>query len=113
MVEEAVSKKYAWVWNIKGECIDEYVKMHLNPWPEIMKAHSEAGFKNYSIFQNGNQFIYEFECDEDPEKAFAAMEKNPDCIRWNAITSKMIDAPLENGSVSTGVKFLREVFYLK
>jgi L-rhamnose mutarotase len=105
--------KYAWVWNIKPECIDEYVKMHLNPWPEIMKAHSEAGFKNYSIFQNGNQFIYEFECDGDPDEAFARVVKDPNCIQWNNITSRMIDAPLENGDVSTGVRYLKEVFYLK
>ena len=62
--------KYAWVWNVKPEYLDEYVRMHLNPWPEIMKAHSEAGFKNYSIFQNGTQFFYVFECDTDPAEAF-------------------------------------------
>ncbi|MDR0719740.1 MAG: L-rhamnose mutarotase [Treponema sp.] len=108
-----MSKKYAWVWNIKPECVEEYVRLHLNPWPEIMKAHAEAGFKNYSIFQNGNQFFYEFECDGNPEAVFAAMEKNPDCIRWNNITSKMIDEKLEDGGVSSGVRYMREVFYLK
>jgi L-rhamnose mutarotase len=114
IVEEGLMPgKYAWVWNIKPEWVEEYVKMHLSPWPEIMKAHSEAGFKNYSIFRNGNQFIYEFECDGDPDAAFTKMIKNPDCIRWNNITSKMIDTPLENGNVSSGVRYLREIFYLK
>jgi L-rhamnose mutarotase len=108
-----MSKKYCWVWNIKPECVEEYVKMHLNPWPAIMKAHSAAGFRNYSIFQNGTQFIYEFECDGNIDEAFAKMVNDPDCIRWNSITSKMIDAPLEKGDVSTGVKCLREVFYLE
>jgi L-rhamnose mutarotase len=105
--------KYAWTWKIKPECIDEYVKMHLNPWPEIIKAHSEAGFKNYSIFQNGNQFFYVLECDGDVKAAFQKMVKDPDCIRWNSITSTMLDVGLENGDVSTGVEYLREVFYLK
>jgi L-rhamnose mutarotase len=104
--------KYAWVWNIKPECIEEYVQMHLNPWPEIMKAHSEAGFKNYSIFQNGTQFIYVFECDIDPNEAFAKVVKDPDCARWNAITSKMLDVSLRDNDVSTGIHFLPEVFYL-
>ena len=105
--------KYCWVWNIKPECVDEYVRMHLNPWPEIMDAHTKAGFRNYSIFQNGTQFIYVFECDGDPNEAFSYCVNDPDCIRWNAITSKMIDARLENGDVSTGVNYLREVFFLK
>ena len=105
--------KYAWTWKVKPEWVDEYVKMHLNPWPEIMKAHSEAGFKNYSIFQNGNEFFYVLECDGDIAAAFQKMVNDPDCIRWNAITSKMLDISLENGDVSTGVQYLREVFFLE
>jgi L-rhamnose mutarotase len=105
--------RYAWTWKVKSECIDEYVKMHLNPWPEIMKAHSAAGFKNYSIFQNGNQFFYVLECDGDVEEAFEKMVNDPDCIRWNNSTSKMLDVALEDGDVSTGIQYLREVFFLK
>jgi L-rhamnose mutarotase len=108
-----MSKKYAWVWNVKPEWVEEYVQMHLNPWPEIMKAHSKAGIKNYSIFRNGNQFFYEFECDGDPDEAFAKMVQDPDCIRWNAITSKMLDVPLKDGDVSTGVRYMPEVFFLE
>jgi L-rhamnose mutarotase len=105
--------KYAWTWQIKPEHVDEYVKMHLDPWPEIMKAHSDAGFYNYSIFKNDNQFIYVFECDGDPLEAFAKVEKDPDCIRWNEITTKMIDKGGISLNVSAGVDFLPEVFFLK
>jgi L-rhamnose mutarotase len=108
-----MSRKYAWVWNVKPECVEEYVKMHLNPWPDIMKAHSKAGIKNYSIFQNGNQFFYEFECDGDPGEAFDAMTKDPDCIRWNNITTKMLDVSLDKGGLGTEIRFLQEVFFLK
>jgi L-rhamnose mutarotase len=108
-----MSKKYAWVWKVKPECVEEYVKMHLNPWPEIMKAHSAAGIKNYSIFQKDNQFFYEFECEGDPAEAFAKMTKDPDCIRWNNITSKMLDVSMEKGDLNTGLQFMREIFYLE
>ncbi|MBR4079798.1 MAG: L-rhamnose mutarotase, partial [Christensenellaceae bacterium] len=37
-----MTKKYCWVWNIKPECVEDYVKLHLNPWPEVLRAHSEA-----------------------------------------------------------------------
>lgn len=107
-----MSKKYCWVWNIKPECVEEYVKLHKNPWPEIMKAHSEAGFKDYSIFRNGNQFIYTFDCDGDPEKAFAEVVKDPDTKRWNAITGPMLDVDLKGGDVDSGVVYLEEVFRL-
>lgn len=51
------SNKLAWTWRVKEECLEEYVAMHLNPWPEILEEHSKAGISNYSIFQNGNQFL--------------------------------------------------------
>ncbi|MDR1024752.1 MAG: L-rhamnose mutarotase [Treponema sp.] len=108
-----MSHKYAWVWNVKPECVEEYVNMHLNPWPEIMKAHSKAGIKNYSIFRDGNRFFYEFECEGDPAAAFAATEKDPDCIRWNNITTKMLDLPPDRKDLGGTIQFLREVFYLE
>jgi L-rhamnose mutarotase len=106
-------KKYAWTWKIKPECVEEYVRMHMNPWPEIMAKHSEAGFRNFSIFQNGNQFFYEFETDlENVNDAFAFLEKDPDCKRWTSITSKMVEGGFDYKQ-SEPIVFLPEVFYLK
>jgi L-rhamnose mutarotase len=102
--------KFAWTWNVKPECLDEYVKMHLEPWKEIMDEHSRAGVRNYSIFQNGNQFFYCFECD-DPAAAFAYMDASEACQRWNAITSKMVEGSFDF-SEPNPIKPLREVFHL-
>jgi L-rhamnose mutarotase len=104
-------KKYAWTWNIKPECLDEYVKMHLDPWSEIMKEHSQAGIYNYSIFQNGNQFFYCFECD-DVDKAFNYLGKSEACQKWNAITSKMVEGSFDFENEDP-ISFLNEVFFLK
>lgn len=106
-----MSRKYAWTWKVKEECLEEYVKMHLNPWPEIMKAHTEAGYRNYSIFQNGNQFFYVFECD-DVQKAFDYVNQNEDCQRWNAITSKMVEGSFDYAE-SEPICFMPEVFFLE
>jgi L-rhamnose mutarotase len=104
------SNKYAWTWKIKQERLEEYVAMHLEPWQEIMEEHSKAGIRNYSIFQNGNQFFYCFECD-DVEKAFAYIAKSEACQRWNAITSTMVEGSFDFNE-SEPIKPLREVFYL-
>ena len=58
------SNKFAWTWTIKKESLEEYVKMHLDPWQDVLEEHNKAGIKNYSIFQNGNQFFYVFACDD-------------------------------------------------
>ncbi len=105
------SNKFAWTWNVKQESLEEYVAMHKDAWPEIMKAHAEAGISNYSIFQNGNQFFYVFECD-DVKKAFAYIDENEDCQRWNAITSQMVEGSFDFGE-SEPIVPMEEVFYLK
>jgi L-rhamnose mutarotase len=35
---------YAWKWLIRTECVEEYVKLHINAWPDLLEAHSKAGF---------------------------------------------------------------------
>lgn len=105
------SNKFAWTWKVKEECLEEYVKMHLEPWQEILDEHSKAGIRNYSIFQNGNQFFYVFECD-DVDAAFDYINKSEACNRWNAITSKMVEGSFDFNEPDP-IAPLKEVFYLK
>lgn len=105
------SNKFAWTWQIKDEYLEEYVKMHLDPWQEIMEEHSKAGIHNYSIFQNGNQFFYCFECD-DVEAAFAYIAQSDACNRWNTITSKMVQGSFDFNDAEP-IRPMREVFYLR
>lgn len=107
-----MSNKFAWKWTIKPEYVDEYVEMHIHPWREIMEAHSKAGIKNYSIFQNGNEFFYCFECD-DVKNAFNIMAKSKICAEWDKITEKMIEGGYEIGNELDSIDPMREVFYLK
>jgi L-rhamnose mutarotase len=106
-----MSNKFAWTWYVKEESLDEYVKMHLEPWQEILEEHSRAGIKNYSIFQNGNQFFYCFECD-DIKAANEYIAKSEACNRWNEITSKMVVGSFDFNEEEP-IQYMREVFYLK
>ena len=105
-----MSNKFAWTWKIKEECLEEYVRMHREPWPDMLAAHSAAGIKNYSIFQNGNQFFYCFECD-DTAKAFAFVNESAICQKWNAITSQMVENSFDLGG-DTSITQMKEIFYL-
>ena len=104
-------KRHAWTWKVKEDRLDEYVEMHLNPWPEILDEHSAAGIRNYSIFQNGNQFFYTFECD-DVQAAFRYLDQSEPCQRWNAITSKMVEGSFDFATEEP-IEFLNEVFHLE
>ena len=105
------SNKYAWTWKVKEEYLEEYVRMHLEPWPEILEEHTRAGYRNYSIFQNGNQFFYCFEC-EDVAAANAHIAGSEPCGRWNQITSKMVEGSFDFNEAEP-IQFMPEVFYLK
>lgn len=105
------SNKYAWTWKVKEEYLEEYVRMHLEPWPEILEEHTRAGYRNYSIFQNGNQFFYCFEC-EDVAAANAYIAGSEACGRWNEITSKMVEGSFDFNEAEP-IQFMPEVFHLK
>ena len=104
--------RYAWTWRIKPNRIDEYVRMHKEPWPEIMREHSAAGIRDYSIHRDGNQFFYTFECDA-VEAAFrylaasdaraSAGTRSP--ARWSKRSFDFDDAE--------PIQFLEEVFRLE
>ena len=104
------TKRYAWTWTIKEEHVEEYVRMHLDPWNDVLEEHSRAGIRDYSIFRNGRQFFYTFACD-DVDAAFAYLDKSEPCRRWNAITSRMVEGSFDFGAANP-IAFLQEVFRL-
>ena len=111
VVEREPRKKYAWTWKVKEEFLDEYVKMHLMPWPEVLEAHHKAGYRNYSIFQNGNQFFYVFECD-NLRYAHDFIAHNEACKKWNELTSQMVEGSFDFNQKNP-IQYLPHVFYLK
>jgi len=103
--------KFAWTWNIKEDCVDEYVKIHGKVWEDVLEEHTAAGIKNYSIFQNGSQFIYVYECD-DVDFVQKYIGNSLACKKWDAITSKMVDGSFNWGD-DNPVVFLKEIFFLE
>ena len=102
--------RYAWTWNIKRECVDEYVKMHQQVWEDVLVEHTKAGITNYSIFQNDTQFIYVYECD-DIDFTTSYIANSTACQKWDAIMSKMVEGSFDWGGKDS-VVFLKEVFHL-
>ena len=105
------NNRYAWTWKVKPEYLDEYIKMHLDPWQEILDEHKRAGIHDYSIFRNGNQFFYVYECD-DPAGAAKYISQSEACKKWDLITSGMVEGSFDY-SKENPIEFMQEIFYLK
>ena len=104
------SKKFAWTWTVKEEYLDEYVRMHLDPWPEILEEHRKAGYRNYSIFQNGNQFSIVLSAATLTRQTLYCSERGVWTVECNHIQNgrRLFDFHEEEL-----IRFMPEIFYLK
>ena len=48
-------ERFAWKAVIKDGMLDEYKRRHDNIWPEMKQVLKEAGIKNYTIWNVGNE----------------------------------------------------------
>ncbi|MET3805594.1 L-rhamnose mutarotase [Nakamurella sp. UYEF19] len=64
--------------------VQEYIRAHAEPWPELIAQIKAQGIRNYSIFLDGDEVFGYFE--HDDLEALDAMNANPDELgeRWEA-----------------------------
>ncbi|MDR2749945.1 MAG: L-rhamnose mutarotase [Clostridiales bacterium] len=96
-------KKYLCIIKVKPECREEYIKIHKNPWPEMLEALSEAGFQNETIWYFEDQSIIYYEC-EDLEESDIKVRATEVCKRWDL---EMIPRFLEGPVVAEKIFDLR------
>ena len=65
--------------------VDEYVRAHENPWPELIAQIKASGIRNYSIFLDGNEVFGYFE--HDDLEALDELNRVPNdlSVRWEAM----------------------------
>lgn len=75
---------------------EEYVRRHVEIWPEMVEAMKEAGFGNYTLFRRGQEVIAVCECEPDVETCFARFAELGVGERWAAsmegIVVDLVDA---------------------
>ena len=52
-------QRIGWVIKVKPDKLEEYKKLHANPWPEVNAMIKECNIQNYSIYyRDGQLFSY-------------------------------------------------------
>ena len=103
-------RRYAEVFRIRPEMVDEYQKCHDEIWPEMAKAIRESGVSNYSIFFRGDGTLFAYlEC-EDPESAFSSIRRQPVHARWQAAMDRFF-VKSDRAAVGPETEQLRELFH--
>ena len=99
--------------SVQPELIDEYRRRHAAVWPEMLHALRDAGWKNYSLFLDGDGLLVGYlECD-DFDAARARMALTGVNSRWQAEMSSLFDNPDNpDQAPDVGFQVLEEVFNL-
>ena len=88
---------------------DEYVAHHTKVWPELLSDLSAAGYRNYSIFSDGDDLFGYFECD-DYESSNAAIARSDANRRWQSFMANYLESSPDPESGPT--RLMTEVFRL-
>lgn len=83
-------EKYAWKAFIKEGAYEEYCRRHDEIWPEMIAVLKEAGIKNYTIWNVGNELFGYYECEKGVEHAARVQSESPVVKKWDAYMSDIL-----------------------
>jgi L-rhamnose mutarotase len=105
-----MTERFAFRLLVKPDQLDEYKRLHLEVWPELLADLKAAGARNYSIFSDGPELFGYLECDS-VEAFGAAMAASDANRRWQLFMADYLATPIDpDGSVP--LRQLEEVFRL-
>ena len=104
-------ERYAWKARIIEGKLQEYVRRHDEIWPEMLEVLKNAGIKNYTIWNVGNELFGYYECENGIEYAAKVQKESPVVDRWNEY---MKDVMIMDTDPETGAQpLLKQVFFME
>lgn len=103
-------EKYAWKGIIAEGMKDEYIRRHEQIWPEMVEVLKEAGIRNYTIWNVGNEVFGYYECEKGTEYAARVQAESPVVDRWNQYMEGVLI--MEMDPVTGAQPLMRKVFEL-
>ena len=100
-------ERYAWKARVLPGKLAEYIRRHDEIWPEMTAVLNEAGIRNYTIWNTGEELFGYYECDS-VEFAGRVQAESPVVARWNEY---MKDVMVMDADPVTGAQpLMRQVF---
>jgi L-rhamnose mutarotase len=86
-------RRFGQLIRIRPEAIEEYERMHADPWPAVTAAIHAANIRNYSIYRHELSLFAYFEyVGDDFAGDMATMAAVPGVQAWWALTDAMQEA---------------------
>lgn len=103
-------ERYAWKAIILPGMKQEYVRRHDNIWPEMKQVLADAGIRNYTIWNVGNELFGYYECDS-VEFAARVQAESPVVDKWNEYMKDVM--VMEMDPVTGAQPLMEQVFFFE
>jgi len=104
-------KRYGMAVKIKPENLDEYKRLHVDVWPDVLRMIGECNIRNYSIYhKDGMMFSYFEYVGKDFAADMAKMAADPTTQKWWDVCKPLLD-PLETRTPGEFWANMEEVFH--
>ena len=109
-------KRYGSVIQVKQEKLDEYVKLHSDVWPDVLKMIKDCGINNYSIYlrklPDGKYYLFSYfeYVGDDFDADMKKMAADETTQKWWDVC-KPCQEPLSNRAEGEWWANMEEVFH--
>jgi len=104
-------QRFGQVIGIRPEDADEYIRLHADVWPGVLKKIEECNIRNYSIYRYGDLlFAYMEYHGDDFEADMAAMAADETTQKWWDLCMPM-QKPVEDRAEGEWWHNIKEVFH--
>jgi len=104
-------QRYGMILKVRPEKLDEYKRLHLAVWPEVLRMIAECNIRNYSIYhKDGYLFSYFEYAGGDFGADMAKMAADPATQRWWDVC-KPCQEPLPTRAEGEWWAGMEEVFH--
>ncbi len=110
-------KRYGMVVEVKSDKVEEYKKLHMAVWPDVLKVIKDCHLRNYSIylrkFDDGRHYLFSYfeYTGKDFDADMAKMAADPTTQRWWAMC-KPCQQPLARCAPGEWWAGMEEVFHM-
>ncbi|MET9800278.1 L-rhamnose mutarotase [Streptomyces sp. NPDC006368] len=106
-----VPRRVCFLLKVREDRLEEYRERHRAVWPEMLRALSDSGWRNYSLFLRDDGLLVGYLETEDFTAARDAMERTEVNARWQAEMAGFFES-LDGGRPDEAMTPLTEVFHL-
>jgi L-rhamnose mutarotase len=97
--------------HVRPDWIEDYERLHAEPWPGVLEQIRRSNIRNYSIFRHGDELFAYFEyIGEDFAADMVAMAADETTQRWWALTDAMQE-PFPDREPGSWWLTMQEVFH--